>query len=342
MRHRRYCHGLLLGLTLLPMLAGCKPPPDAGAADPVSRQPLSAVEQSTLREEAIDLLLESAASERAEARANALEALQQVPGRSREMLRMGLHDPNLAVRYVAAVNVGELEQRDLAREVRRLVADPNDSVQAAALFALHRCGEPIDISPLSTLLMQPDPTTRANVAFLLGELGNASAMQMLRDAARAEMPRVGEADAKRVQLQIAESLAKLGDDEALEPIRAALYAPPEQGELQALAATMLGRLGDERSVDSLIQLASRKEEFLSAEVRLACAASLAQLGRPQGAFVADMYCASERPALRAQSAYVYGQIGSPANLRVLRRMMQDSSEIVRIYAAAAVVRITSR
>ena len=105
---------------------------------------------------------------------------------------------------------------------------------------------------------------------------------------------------------------------------------------------MLGRLGDERSVDSLIQLASRRQEFLSAEVRLACAGSLAQLGRTQGSFVADMFRASEQPPLRAQSAYVYGQVGSPANLRLLRQMMEDPSEIVRIYAASAVVRITSR
>lgn len=333
---------LVLLLTAFAALAGCKGRTLPGPGGATAYEPLNQVEQAQLREDAIALLLASAASTRAEARANAIEALQQVPERSREALRTALRDENLGVRYVAAVSVGSQRLTNLAAQVRPLLRDESASVRAAAIYALHECGEDVDISPLSTLLMQTDPSLRGNVAFLLGEMGNPTAIPMLHEAARRPMPRVADADFKRVQLQIAESLAKLGDDGALEAIRAALYAPPEQGEIQALAAVMIGRLGDERSVDALIRLTERKEAYLSAEVRLACAGSLAQLGRRQGAFIADMYRDNAHPPLRAQAAFVYGQVGDEANLWILRELLADSSEIVRIYAASAIARITSR
>ncbi len=344
MSQRRHRRQLLLSLTLVLGLLGCqnRSGETTTASPALSRIYLSPIEAAQLREDAIGFLLQHSVSEQAEVRANALEALQRVPARSRAALRIGLRDPNLGVRYVAAFSVGKLQLTELAGEVRRLTNDPNPSVRAAALFALHQCGEAVDISPLSTLLLQPDPTLRGNVAFILGEMGNPSAMPLLREAARTPMPRVGDAHRKRVQLQIAESLARLGDEEALQAIRAALYAPPEQGEAQALAATMIGRLGDERSVDTLILLTSRTEAYLSAEVRLACAASLAQLGRTQGAFIADRYYRNQQPALRAQSAHVYGQIGDAANLGLLGEMMRsDPSLLARIHAASAILQVTS-
>jgi HEAT repeat protein len=343
MSQRRHRLQLLLSLTLALGLAGCQSRSgDSATAPELSRTYLSPIEAAQLREDAIEFLLQHSVSEQAEVRANALEALQRVPTRSRAALRVGLRDANLGVRYVAAFSIGKLQLEDLGPEVRRLINDPDPSVQAAALFALHQCGESVDISPLSTMLLQSDPTLRGNVAFILGEMGNPSAVPLLREAARTPMPRVGDAHLKRVQLQIAESLARLGDEEALQAIRAALYAPPEQGEAQALAAAMIGRLGDERSVDTLILLTARTEAYLSAEVRLACAASLAQLGRTQGAFIADRYFRNQQPALRAQSAFVYGQIGDAANLGLLRDMMlSDPSLPAQIHAASAILQVTS-
>ncbi|MCK4871534.1 MAG: HEAT repeat domain-containing protein [Phycisphaerales bacterium] len=334
---------LLIGLSILSMSA-CRTSPspsDAARAGNRAAQ-LTAIEVSQLREDAITLLLEAADSPSAQARANAIEGLQPVCSRATRIVRAALADENLGVRYAAVATVGHCEMTRLVRAVRPLLRDPSPSVRAMALFSLHRCGDPVDLTPLSALLMDDDPTTRANVAMILGELGNPSAIPMLRNAARRPMPRVSPARARIVQLQITEAMVRLGDNEALESIRAALHAPQEEGEAQAFAASMIGRLGDERSVGTLVLLTARKREYLSTEVRLACAGSLAQLGLPQGGFIADAYRDDPISAIRTQAAYIYGQIGDQANLSILDEMMRDGDELVRISAAAAIVRILSR
>ncbi|HEB61188.1 MAG TPA: HEAT repeat domain-containing protein [Phycisphaeraceae bacterium] len=346
MRKKILFHTLIF-LSVIPFLTGChRGGKNREEIITTQRRPdlreLSIIEQSQLREDAINLLLEATRSPDAETRANAIEALQPVPARIEKVLRAGLHDENPGVRFVAAMTTGKLRMKQLTRTLRPLLRDENKSVRAAAIYALYNCGANVDISPLSALLMSPDPSTRSNVALVLGEMGNPSALPMLREAAGLPLTRSAPADAKRTRLQIAEAMAKLGDNDALEQIRAALHLPADQGELQAFAASMLGRLGDERSVDSLILLTARRPEYLSAEVRLACAGSLAELGRPQGAFIADAFRDNPRPALRAQAAFVYGEIGDKKNLAILQQMMQDPVSVVRIYAASSIVRITSQ
>ncbi|MFG0275439.1 MAG: HEAT repeat domain-containing protein, partial [Phycisphaerales bacterium] len=148
-------------------------------------------------------------------------------------------------------------------------------------------------------------------------------------------------DVRLLNLQIAEALAKLGDADAFEAIRAALYpSRPEELEAAALAVQIIGEVGDRRSIDQLIYMAERgetEEEVLPAEIRLAAAASLAQLGLPRGDFIADEYAADEMPAIRAQAAYVYGQVGSDRALERLEGMLDDPSPIVAVSAAAAIV-----
>jgi HEAT repeat protein len=78
---------------------------------------------------------------------------------------------------------------------------------------------------------------------------------------------------------------------------------------------------------------------MPAEVRLAAAGSLAELGLDKGTFIADEYAGNSMPAIRAQAAHVYGLIGRPENLSKLQKMMTDRAAIVRIAAAGAVLKI---
>jgi len=85
----------------------------------------------------------------------------------------------------------------------------------------------------------------------------------------------------------------------------------------ALAAQIIGSLGDRDSIDRLIYLSAYRGQQgtqAPAEVMLAVAGALSQLGVGGGTAFADEYASSPNEALRAQAAFVYGQVG-PADGR---------------------------
>jgi len=314
------------------------------ASQPRVEEParMSAVEMSTMREDALALLLEAAASENPQMRANAIEALSAAPSRAADAARAGLVDDNLAVRYVSAMTCAELRDRSLRPAVEALLDDPSPVVRAAAIGASIRLGGNADPSPLGQLLMgSGDPRKRAQAAFILGEIGDPSALPMLRDAARRSPQTATLAELRLLRLQIAEAMAKLGDPTAIATVRAALYpSRPEELEAAALAVQILGEINDRRSVDQLIYLIERSGvDRMPAEVRLAAAAALAKLGERGGGFVADEYADSDQDVLRAQAAAVYGELGGPENAGKVRGLMDDPDPLVRVAAAAAALRL---
>ncbi len=343
-RHARISLALLVTTGAgLPLVSGCQSAPRQ-TAEVAAPPPATPIEQSANREEVIALLERAGESADPLLRANAIEALQEAPARATPLIRRGLFDTNQGVRFVSAMSVGQLKLRELEPQVQGLIYDSEPVVRAAAKYALSRLGEPVDLSPLASLLKSQDPRIRSQAAFILGELGQSSAVPMLREAARDDLPRAPTAEVRILRLQIAEALTKLGDPQAIETIRAALFpSRPEDLEAAALAVQIIGEVNDRRSVSQLIFLTAQDgESKLPAEVRLAAAASLARLGQPNGAFIADEYLASQVPAIRAQVAYVYGQVGSPANLGKLATLMSDDSGLVQVAAGAAALRILER
>ncbi len=336
---------LSLALAALLPLASCASQPTAdGNTSPDSAAPAtSPVEVSTLREEALALLTQAAASPDAQQRANAIEAFTHAPSRGVDVARAGLLDENLAVRFVSAMTAGRLRDRALLPAVRPLLNDPEPVVRAAAIFASRELGGGADPTPLGSLLLTArDTRERAQAAFVLGELGDVSALPLLREAARLDPPTSTLAELRLLRLQIAEAMVKLGDASAVETVRAALYpSRPEELEAAALAVQILGEIGDRRSVDQLIYLIERDGvDRMPAEVRLAAASSLAKLGESGGGFVADEYAGSDQAVLRAQAAGVYGELGDRADVPKLQTLMNDANPLVRIAAASALVRVT--
>lgn len=310
---------------------------DAGVyRDPVMR--------ATLREKALTFLAASAASGPPEERVNAIEALQVSPARLYPVLDSALSDPVIAVRAVAAMTVGRAKLDAAAPKVRPLVNDAAPQVRASALYALHRCGEGTDLTPMAAMLYDKDLRVRSQTAFLLGDLGEPSALDLLRESARASTSRAAPAEVRVWELQLAEAQTKLGDEKAIQEIRAALFpAKPEDLEATALACQIVGQLRDRASVNRLIVLTAAQDDskqFMPAEIRLGAAAALARMGQRQGSFIADQYRQSTKDALRAQSAFVYGETRQVENLPTLEAMMGDSVGRVRVAAAAAIVKIT--
>jgi len=309
---------------------------------PIAPPPLR-TDPRELRANAIDILVLASTSEAPILRANGIEALQLAPAYLDESLRKGLTDTNRGVRFVSAWTVGEQRAKSMASLVEPLLNDPSESVQAAAIYAMHRCGRPVDPTPLGRMLMSSDPEVRGNAAMAIGEIGDPSALPMLDEAVGVASLRAPAARVQLVDLQIAAASVKLGDERDLEVIRAALFAPPERGaELTLLACEIVADLGDLGSVPTLKELASRTGDLQPpAEIRMAAVRALARL-EPSRVLsdIPRTYIGSERFELRALAASTLGETRDESNLPIVGTMMGDQSPLVQVSAAKAVLILT--
>lgn len=299
------------------------------------------------RDNAVSLLRQAIASPSALVRANAIEAVGPAGIGDRtltaEFVQIGLADLNRGVRFVSAMNVGLLGLCEQAMLVEPLLRDDAASVRASAIFALSRCGRPVDPTPLAAMLLSDDAEARSNAALVLGELGNPTAVPMLRQSLGRGMPMVSPARVRIVELQVAEAQVKLGDARAADPIRAALFSPPEQSEYAALACQVLGRVKDESAVSALERLIGAEgPDERAPEVKLAAAVALAELGRSRPAHtdLAIELTSSERADVRAQAATSLAKLRDPRGLPAVERLLTDSNPQVQVAAAGAVVQLS--
>ncbi len=311
-----------------------------------SQRVIEVAPSTELRAAAIDRLIELSSDLNPQIRANSIEALSPVTQRVEPIVALAINDPNEGVRAVAAMVAGKRNLATLAPSIRGLTQDPSPYVRAAALYALSSFGESTDITELSVMLLESqDPSVRSQAAFLLGELGEASAIPLLQQAAVIPVPNASSIERKILRLQIAEALFKLGFESSIDTIRAALYpSRPDELEATALAVQIIGQIRDESSIDQLIFLADPEtSQPMPAEVRLGVASSLAQMGYREGSFVAMEYLDAELDSIRAQTASVLGKTEGRENLGHLELMlMNDPSPLTRVAAAGAIVDYTQR
>ncbi len=322
---------------------GSEPAVTTGSSREIARVYGSLSKQDELRDKAVRLLDASTLSANPQIRAHALEGLVPLPRALDRVVERGLIDDNLGVRSIAAMAIGRSRLQGHTATLRRLLKDESPFVQTSAIFALVQTGQVVDRGPLAKYLFQEeDPGLRAHVSFLLGEMRDPSALPLIKDAARAPMPRAETSRVKLLELQLSEAMAKLGDESQFEPLRAALFpAQPSDLEATALAIQAIGEVGDRSSRGMLIQLSERagpKGELMPPEILLAIATSMAKLGDQNGWFLAEMFWESERTLVRADAASVFGWTNRVEDLAKLERMLSDPEEVVRVSAAAGLVR----
>lgn len=344
---------LILGSVTLLVLWGCgaeiRPdgPKRVVFTEPDGSQRIVEITPSSeVRQAAIDQLIEMTTDPSPQIRANAIEALSPITERVEPIVALAINDPNEGVRSVAAMVAGKRNLATLAPSLRGLLQDESPFVRSAAMFALARFGEPVDITELSSLLLDhPNPRIRSQAAFVLGELKEKSAIPLLQQAAMTRLPSASTIERKIFRLQIAEAMYKLGHNESIDTIRAALY-PSRVDELEAtaLAVQIIGEVRDEGSIDQLIYLSDpESDQPMPAEVRLGVASSLAQMGHREGSFVALDYIDSNNELVRAQAAAVLGKTDGGENLGRLETMLlNDQSDLTRVAAAGAIVDYTQR
>jgi len=311
--------------------------PDPNGA-PITTDP------DTLRRRAAGEIQRLVAHERPDVRANAIEGASHLPRSGVEpIVALGLSDGNEGVRSVAAMVAGRLGLSDIRPMLVGLTL-PEESpfVRCSAIYALHEIGHKPDLTPIGSFLLERDNIKlSSHAAFVLGELGNNSAIPMLQQGALRRWPRESPIERRIFRLQIAEALIKLGQTEEFDAVRSALYpSRPEELEATALAVQILGEVGDRGSIDQLIYMADGETGLgMPAEVRLAIAGTLADLGLRNGGYIADEFADHEMPVLRAQAASVYGSIRRRENLGTLGVLLRDESPIVRVAAATSIIRI---
>jgi HEAT repeat protein len=315
-------------------------------AVPTSTKFQDPVAAAALRERAIGELTQDATAGPAEIRVNAIEGLSVTPRRVEPIVRAALVDQSPAVRITAAVVVGNTKLQSSASFVEPLTRDPVLAVRASAAYALKRCGYDPDMAPLAELLADQSPRWRAHAAFLLGKLGDRSALPMLEDAVRDTFARASGSEIRLMELQVAQAKVRLGNDEALHSIRAALFpARSEDLEATALAAQIAGEINDRAAARELVMLTRMKDDagnVMPPEVRMAAAGSLGALriGQSSPDAVAMEYVKAAEPTHRAQAAFVLGQCGRREYLETLETLLQDQNPQVRVTAAAAITRLT--
>ncbi|MEE2719474.1 MAG: hypothetical protein VX727_06795 [Planctomycetota bacterium] len=310
---------------------------------PALQQPVASrieVLDEAIRVSAVDLLMQASQSEDPLLRANAIEGLQPVGEQLDEVVRFGMTDENEGVRYIAVLSVGMQRLCSLSHLVRPMLDDASPSVRAAAMFSLERCGDDVDLSPLAGMVLGGDPTAKANAAFVLGELGNPSAIPLIRSGVGRRMGQVDPARVQAIDLVMAEAMVRLGDDSEREVIRAALFSPSERGELTALASQMLGELGDTMMIPHLQDLATGQgPRQPGIEIQLVASEALARLdpNRVPVEFVLQQV-QHPAPGIRAQAASVLGTLDSARFGPQLSVLIRDQDPRVQVAAAAASLR----
>ena len=294
-------------------------------------------------ERAIAVLQSAAESEWPLLRANALEMLATRPDLLRPRTAEGLADDNRGVRFVAAMTCGEVRLESMDALLEPLLEDPSDSVRAAAIYALSRCGESVSPAPLAEFVSSNDPEVRANAIVVLGLLGDPSARPLIRSMLGRGMELVDPTRIRLVDLQGAAALVRLGDAQEIEPIRAALFAPSEQAELTGLAIQLISQLGDEGARQMLVRLVEApSRESRPPEIRLAAARAIAVLGaREPGPLLrlASEYIESPQAEIRAQVAALLGEVDDGTARGFLSDLMEDPNPVVRVAAAGSCLKL---
>lgn len=269
-------------------------------------------------------------------RANAIEAMRPLPERARALITLGVDDPASVVRFAALMTAGELQMKHVEQAAKRRLNDPSRSVRAAAIFACHAAGEPVNPTPLADMLASRDPNVRANAVMVVARLGQPGSIEMIKQATRAPMRRASAEERAITRVQVAEAVVRLGDEKSLDAIRAAAYSPFD--EVKVLAILTLGRLEDKAMAAALVPML--KNEPI--EVRLAAARSLGQMGEVNGLRTAIEGSQSDRAPVRAQAAFALADIRHERSHEVLVALLDDPSAQVRLSAAAGVIEHTAQ
>jgi HEAT repeat protein len=268
-------------------------------------------------------------------RAHALETIKDLQlTDAGDAVYAALRDRSPLVRMAAAITVGELKLARCGDRLPELLQSENSAEnptsaqqeRMAAIFALHRLGDTQYSHEFEKTAFDARTAVRGQTAFLLGLLGDKSAIPILVKILNTDK------DAN-VRLQAGEALWRMGD---------------ERGEDALLAGTISSYASDQ--MISLLGLAEPRDtrvvghieglfdsDYL--EVRLVAARAAGLLGSDHGYGIAAEGAKSVDPRQRTLAAMAFGGIGRADSQTYLAKLLQDSDPDTRLAAAGALLAI---
>jgi len=300
-------------------------------------------------------LLQAVDSKDATTRANALEAMAQVFGqRGGQVFMQALGDPSPIVRFASAMAIGDVRYRPAQAQLVKMVEDkqvePDKRVLVAAIYALYMLGEAQHVSALGELLFDREGEVRADVAMVMGKMGERSAIDPLK------MLLPDEQD-PAVQLQLVEALARLGDERSMTLLEA--YTKTQFVDEQLVAIPAMVNTNSPRAGKVLRTLMRNKRQ--PPRVRVAAAGGLAKLGQVTSDGYEMCMAAAEEPrdvlrtafgagreitpveafSLQRLAALSLGSMEEPLAVDVLHPLLGSTDGGVRIASAMGIMRILS-
>ena len=203
--------------------------------------------------------------------------------------------------------------------------DEDRDVQTGAAEALRKIGEPA-VEPLIKALKDENSDVRGVAAECLGEIGDARAVepfiQALKDEASVFV--VKEDGALVPSGGSAKGLSLIGEP-AVEPLIQALN--DKNPSLRAMAAAVLGVIGDARAVEPLIQALKDEDEYVLWNANMA----LRSIGEPaMEPLIKDEDC-----RVRQAVALALGVTGDARAVEPLTQALKDEDFRVRVAVASA-------
>ncbi len=279
-------------------------------------------------------------------RAESVEALESIA--SSEVLpwvRSALLDEHPGVRFAGCMVLGKLKDAGATSMVRKCLADKNDSVRVAAIFAMHRIGHPEQTVRLPNyVLLHPDPVVRRNAAIAISMLGQQSAITVLARAMKDTDP--------GVRHHALEGMARLGNKEAAREL--SFMANSGVGSEEVFAINALTVTGDPVHEDAFRYKLSSGTHL---ETQLAAARGLGKLGIDAGlplvldALKSDQTVrqdpedppAEQLLRIRQLASAAAGAIGNSRAVPMLEPLLIDGIDPrVQISAARALIEIAER
>lgn len=232
------------------------------------------------------------------------------------------------VRFAGAMTAGGLKLEAAHQPLLSMADDPDTNVRVAVRYALHRLGDTHLSHDLEKYARDPRKEVRGNTAWVLGLLNEPSAIRVLRVLQRDPEP--------TVRQQAYEALWRLGDEAGLHALigmTVSRYPDDEMFALLALAGPRDDRVGHTLETGLTV-------DYI--EVNLEAARALGMLGNDEGYRPALKGAASSDPRQRFMAALAFGAIGRPDAQDVLRKLLYDDYESVRIAAAQAILELKAQ
>jgi len=298
-----------------------------------------AVDIYSLQDQALQIVRRGLADESGLVRSHAIEVVSTT-GRKDLMpkVKQLSKSDSSAVRFAAALAVGDMEYSAGGFAVERLLNDRNENARIAAAYAMTRLKKGNFTTMIREAVKSKNQTVRANAVLLLGKLRNTRDLKLLYSVLNAPD------SADMVRFQATESIAMVGDEKVYERLWALLISKYADDRFIGIRA--MGALATTDAKNAIIT----KLYDEVPEVRLCAAEQLGRLGDRSGeAEIIEYFTkipnkpeAVSPERADALAAMAIGRIGGGSLTKFLPRLLQNPSKLVRLSAAQAVLLLAQK